>query len=93
MLLFRVKVIGHSMEPTLRGNQVVIASSFPYFFGNPSISDVVVLQHEKCIIKRIAKIKENKIFVVGDNISKSTDSRSFGWIDKNKIIGKVIFKI
>lgn len=33
----------------------------------------------------------NEYFVLGDNFSESTDSRYFGAIDKNQIIGKVIF--
>jgi len=93
MLLFRVKVIGHSMEPALNDGQALIASSIPYFFKKPRIGDIVVLQLEKCIIKRIAGIKKDKIFVVGDNKKESTDSRNFGWIANNKIIGKVILII
>lgn len=93
MLLSRVKVSGHSMEPTLKHNQTVIVSSIPFFFGQPKVEDVVILQHGRCIIKRIIKIKENKIFVAGDNSKESTDSRGFGWISNKRIIGKVIFKI
>lgn len=33
----------------------------------------------------------NKIFVVGDNETQSTDSRSFGWIERKNIIGKVVY--
>ena len=93
MLLFRVKVIGRSMEPGLKDNQTVIASSLPYFFGKPHVNDIVVLSHGKCIIKRIINVKKNEIFVVGDNNKESTDSRNFGWVSKRKIIGKVIYKI
>jgi nickel-type superoxide dismutase maturation protease len=93
MLLFRVKVKGHSMEPALKHNQIVIAGSLPYFFGKPHVGDIVVLSRGKCIIKRIINVKENEIFVVGDNNKESTDSRDFGWISKRKIIGKVICKI
>jgi nickel-type superoxide dismutase maturation protease len=93
MLLFRVKVKGHSMEPALKHNQIVVASSLPYFFGKPQAGDIVVLSHGKCIIKRIINVKENEIFVVGDNDKESTDSRNFGWLNKRKIIGKVIYKI
>ena len=93
MLLFRVKVKGHSMEPSLKNNQIAIASSLPYFFRKPRVGDIVVLSLGKCIIKRIIKVKENEIFIVGDNNKESTDSRDFGWISKRKIIGKVICKI
>jgi signal peptidase I len=33
---------------------------------------------------------ENEFFVIGDNIDNSRDSRSFGCVDKNNVIGKVL---
>lgn len=92
MLLSRIKVIGRSMEPAFKHNQIVITSSIPFFFRKPRIGDVVVLLHKRYIIKRIAKVEENRIFVTGDNRKESTDSRDFGWITKEEVVGKVIFK-
>ncbi len=89
LLLSRFKILGHSMEPTLKQNQTVIASSIPYFFMKPKVGDIVILQRERCIIKRISKISGDNFFVQGDN-KASTDSRDFGWINKKEIIGKVI---
>lgn len=42
------------------------------------------------MVKRIKKVKMNEFEVEGDNISQSTDSRNFGPIQKNEIIGKVV---
>lgn len=38
-------------------------------------------------------IKEGKLFVLGDNLKFSKDSREFGTIDKKKIIGKYLTKL
>lgn len=91
MLLSKIKVVGHSMEPTLKQNQIVIVSSIPYLFRKPKIGDIVVLKRQKYIIKRIAAIKKEQVFVVGDNKKESRDSREFGWIKKDRILGKVIY--
>lgn len=35
-------------------------------------------------------IPSGKFFVLGDNLSNSNDSRSFGFIDRDEVLGKVI---
>lgn len=91
MLLSRIKVVGRSMEPTLRHNQEILASSIPFIFKKPKVGDIVILKRKNCIIKRIAKIKNNKFFISGDNKNESIDSRHFGWVGKREIVGKVIW--
>lgn len=91
--LFKFKIEGNSMNPTFKSGDSVLVNRFSYFFNKPKIGDLVVLKREKYIIKRIARIKDNRVFIVGDNKSESTDSRSFGWLNKELIIGKVMFKI
>lgn len=82
------------MEPTLRNRSIVLASSIPYLFLNPSISDIIVFQRgEKTFIKRIQKIENGRYFLVGDNQNDSMDSRKFGWIHGKQIVGKVILKL
>lgn len=91
--LFKFKVEGDSMTPAFNVGDIILVNRFSYFLNKPKIGDVVVLKREKFIIKRIAEVEKNKIFVMGDNKKESKDSRSFGWINKKEIVGKVIFKI
>ena len=86
------------MEPTLEEGNVVLVNRLSYLFNKPKIKDSVVIKRGKYyIIKRITKINPSadgdKIFVVGDNKKDSTDSRKFGWVYRQEIVGKVIFKI
>lgn len=81
------------MNPSFNAGDTILVNKLSYFLSKPKVGDVVVLRRGKFIIKRIARIKDNKVFIIGDNKSESTDSRSFGWLNKELIIGKVMFKI
>lgn len=82
------------MEPLLRNQDTLLVSNLPYLFKKPKINDIVVFEYKKgnMMIKRIIGIRNNKFFVTGDNKKDSLDSRSFGEISKNRILGKVIYK-
>ena len=43
------------------------------------------------IVKRVQKTHGRRVFVIGDNPKESTDSRDFGFINKDQIVGKVIY--
>lgn len=81
------------MLPTFKPGDTILVNRLAYFLTKPKIGDVVVLKKGKHIIKRIAEIKEQKIFVLGDNKKGSTDSRNFGWINRIEIVGKVIYNL
>lgn len=75
------------MWPVLDPGQVVVAVRK----RNYGIEDVVFIWHQgREKIKRIRSVEGEKYDVRGDNPSQSTDSRHFGLVDKNDIIGKVI---
>lgn len=76
------------MLPALRAGQIVV--------GRPKssvcVGDVVVMRHgglEK--IKRVAKMRSDAVYVLGDNAAASTDSRSFGWLPIGAIVAKVVW--
>ena len=90
----KYKIIGESMYPILRSGDFVLVNRLAYLYSAPKIGDIVAARDPrdgKIIIKRVIKIENTKYHVEGDNRTASTDSRDFGLIDKNNIIGKVIF--
>ena len=87
---FRVEDV--SMEPTLKAGDYVMINKLSYLFRKPSKGDIVVFKHPNAgsfLIKRIAEFKDSGYFVLGDNREFSTDSRHFGAIARNLIVGKV----
>lgn len=80
------------MLPSLSSGKKVLARK-KWFFCTIKKDDVIALKDPrdgKVLIKRVKDIKRRNYFVVGDNAGESTDSREFGWIKENDIIGKVI---
>lgn len=87
-IIFR-RIVGPSMLPVLSPGQVVCAISIGL---SPNIGDVIIAFVDgKEIVKRIAKIDQKRVFLIGDNQDYSTDSRSFGWVDFDQILGQIIW--
>ncbi len=95
----RFRVSGLSMSPLFMENEEVIVATESNVLDRLEVNDIVVLKHPRevnlLIIKRIHKIivtssHRKQYFVRGDNLRASTDSRHFGLIDENLLIGKVI---
>jgi nickel-type superoxide dismutase maturation protease len=86
MFLLR-KVVGASMAPKYPHGKVVVARRTK----NPKVGDVVIVKHHKVeLIKRVNQIHQDKVYVLGDNPEESTDSRHYGWLPLESIIGKVL---
>lgn len=81
------------MIPTLRPGQDVISFNWAYFGKKPKIGDIVIIKQDgKEIIKRIQNVHDREVFVQGDNEEESTDSRHFGSVKQEQIVGKVIYQ-
>ncbi len=95
LLPFKIFVVhGHSMEPTLREGDRVLALTWCYLLSKPKKGEIIVFKdaeqtHDKYIIKRISKVQGHSISVKGDN---KHDSLKLKAIKQLHIIGKVIRK-
>ena len=92
----RFKVVGTSMIPVIGAGQYLLVAKKSFLFNKPEKGDIVVLKppiRSRKIVKRVFKVLGNKYFVRGDNLNESTDSRFFGPVKAEHILGKVLFTI
>ncbi|MFZ1702165.1 MAG: nickel-type superoxide dismutase maturation protease [Pyrinomonadaceae bacterium] len=85
---------GDSMLPTLNdGDAVLIKPTRDIVVG-----DVILAYHpfksSVTILKRVAEVAaDGSLTLSGDNLAESTDSRSFGAVSVESIIGRVICRL
>lgn len=84
------KVWNHSMIPVLvPDDRVLVRYGVPFVIG-----DVVVFKRaDKMEIKRVQRIDDDGVYLVGDNDFMSLDSRSYGLIPPESVIGKAIVRL
>lgn len=89
---WRFMVYGDSMHPLIPAGKSVITCNWWYKFRTPKKGDIVVLCYmNRLIIKIIDYVKDGQVFVIGINKRMSTDSRQYGLLPQNNIVGKVVF--
>jgi len=80
------------MEPIYFQDDFVITVKF----GKTKIGHDVVIRDPResgrIILKRVVKEKDGKLNLRGVNKNFSTDSREFGWIGEDKVLGRVILR-
>ena len=102
-----VAVRGESMSPNYNDGDWLLfrllpAKSKAKSMANELVGKVVLIQRESEFgrdflqVKRVTQVHndndEARIWVEGDNKSASTDSRNWGALDSDEVIGKLIFR-
>ena len=87
------------MAPTFKDGDWLLVSWFadglPLLVAERILGKVVVIEREErpgiFLVKRLQKSHGGKFWVEGDNM-ESTDSRTWGWIPANEVVGVVLFR-
>ena len=88
------------MSPTYKDGDRLLVSWFPAgltsVLGDRILGKVVVVEREErpgiFLVKRLQKSHGGIYWVQGDN-DESTDSRTWGWIPGNEVVGVVRMRI
>lgn len=94
-MLKLLKITGDSLTPEYQNGDFVIISKIPFLFTPPSPGDVIAFRQAGYgqLIKRIQHITQNGgVNVIGSH-PESVDSRVFGPVRRESILGKVIWHI
>jgi phage repressor protein C with HTH and peptisase S24 domain len=83
------RVSGTSMLPTYQPGDTLLGLRW----FRPRPGQVVVVNLDKPLIKRIVKISGPDIYIQGDNSAASTDSRHFGPVQRTALEARIILKI
>jgi nickel-type superoxide dismutase maturation protease len=95
-MLKMIRVTGVSLSPIYRDGDYVLVVTIPFFLSRIRVGDIVVFRQEYygLMIKKVEEITENgnMFFVVGTH-QDSTDSRRFGQVMRQDILGKVLWHV
>ncbi len=87
-----VRVVGPSMEPAVRNGQWWVVRKGAQLRQG----DVVFLQHPKrsdlSVVKRLSHREDDGWWVLGDNPDMSDDSREFGVVADELILGRLLWR-
>jgi signal peptidase I len=88
---FRVEIEGDSMEPALQdGDWCMAVAARP---GDVRRGDIVVLEHPDRpgfeLVKRVHGAGDGEVYVIGDNVEASIDSRDFGPVPTTAVRGRL----
>ncbi|MFM8894534.1 MAG: S26 family signal peptidase [Actinomycetales bacterium] len=87
-----VRIIGPSMEPALRSGECWLV----WRCGRCRPGDIVVLRHpmrdDLLIVKRVVRHDCDGYWVQGDNPRHTDDSRAFGSVPADRLVGRLGFR-
>jgi len=94
----RFRVEDESMRPTIEPGDYVLVNRWAYRVRPPRRGDLVVVRDpelsDRFLVKRVSETQAStQIRLEGDNAAVSRDSRAFGAVPLDRIVGKVWLRL
>jgi phage repressor protein C with HTH and peptisase S24 domain len=83
------RVAGDSMLPTYTPGDTLLG----WRWFRPRRGDVVIVQRDRPLVKRVTHVNVEGVFIEGDNPRRSTDSRTFGRVRRDQVEARIILKL
>jgi len=84
------------MSPTLEPGDWLLVDPDAYVETPPAVGDMVLLPDPRdpalLLVKRVAEVRDDDLFVAGDSPGASTDSRAFGSVAVRAVEGRPWFR-
>jgi signal peptidase I len=96
LFLRLLKIRSHSLHPDYQEGDYILAAGFPFPSGKIRVGDVIVFRQPGygTLVKRVGQVLDGgRAFDVRGTQIESTDSRNFGPVPRERVSGKVIWRI
>ena len=92
-----MRVRGQSMSPTFRDGDLVLIDRHAFHQRPPRPGDIVAARppdlQDKALIKRVTTVSTAGVTLLGDNPADSLDSRRFGPLLFDRLVGRVCCRV
>jgi nickel-type superoxide dismutase maturation protease len=88
----RVEVTGASMRPTLEPGDRLLVLAWRRIRAGDLVALADPREPARTLVKRVGRVDDASLTVLGDDPAASTDSRSFGPVPRRTVLGRAVYR-
>ncbi|HEX4541218.1 MAG TPA: nickel-type superoxide dismutase maturation protease [Acidimicrobiales bacterium] len=91
-LVRRVEVTGPSMRPALEPGDRLLVLVWRRIRAGDMVALADPREPTRTLVKRVGRVDDATLTVLGDDPAASTDSRSFGPVSRRTVLGRAVYR-